>query len=73
MNFHILAKKNLGPGVAYNKFTTVGAPVLEQKAKERGFEEVGHGWTTMPDRQVNPQWMKTQSGRKYKLLSTRIC
>ena len=25
MNFHILAKKNLGPGVAYNKFTTVGA------------------------------------------------
>ena len=23
MNFHILAKKNLGPGVAYNKFTTV--------------------------------------------------
>ena len=25
MNFHILAKKNLGPGVAYNKFTTVRA------------------------------------------------
>ena len=25
MNFHILAKKNLGPGVAYNKFTTVCA------------------------------------------------
>ena len=30
MNFHILAKKNLGPGVAYNKFTTVGASALRR-------------------------------------------
>ena len=28
MNFHILAKKNLGPGVAYNKFTTVRPRVI---------------------------------------------
>ena len=25
MNFHILAKKNFGPGVAYSEFTTVRA------------------------------------------------
>ena len=31
MNFHILAKKNLGPGVAYNKFTTVRPHSLRGK------------------------------------------
>ena len=39
-----------------------------ERTSERGFEEVGHGWTTMPDRQVDPQWMRTRSGRKYKSL-----
>ena len=36
MNFHILAKKNLGPGVAYNKFTTVRAIRLRQLILEIG-------------------------------------
>ena len=37
MNFHILAKKNFGPGVAYSEFTTVlaRACVFERKG-ERG-------------------------------------
>ena len=35
MNFHILAKKNLGPGVAYNKFTTVGAAVGGREPRGR--------------------------------------
>ena len=29
MNFHILAKKNFGPGVANSKFTTVRTALIE--------------------------------------------
>ena len=33
MNFHILAKKNFGPGIAYNNFTTVRSPASLRSRK----------------------------------------
>ena len=38
MNFHILAKKNFGPGVAYSEFTTVRAWWNEDLGSRQNFE-----------------------------------